>query len=240
MSFLNQLANNVVPTGVGLAILLELVLKGIAVVTVAVCLAGLFRKSSAAVRHFVWLLAVITVVAAPAVSRLMPDSAWSRFATAPLAIRWQPGVVDGMSDSRGSTDIDSVETRAVLPAQAQHLATHPITAQEKRALTDAIALKESVQTIEPVSSSTDVAAFEPVGTTIDLRKWVVLAFTCWISVATVIVGLAFSGRLLFWRRQRSFREVTNPEMLKLVQSICEGLGIRRSVKILEGHADSVL
>ena len=53
MSFLNQVANNVVPTGVGLAILLELALKGIAVVTVAVCLVGIIRKSSAANKHLV-------------------------------------------------------------------------------------------------------------------------------------------------------------------------------------------
>ncbi|MHC4399204.1 MAG: carboxypeptidase regulatory-like domain-containing protein [Planctomycetota bacterium] len=217
-------------SAVWLPVLLDAGLKGVLVLGLAAAAVLGMRRASAAARHLMWLLAIVSLAALPLLSAALPG--WH------VLPDWMTPSVD-------------VETG---PATADALRPAPDAAQPAVALTDAPkARAPDISTTLPtlpvaVGPQVEPALVPPMPVSPAAREAVAPAQTpAWCAWALSVwsVGAVFAlmpwvfGRLSLGRVERGAARVADGPLASLVRKLAAGMGVRRRVWLLLSHRRSM-
>lgn len=193
-----------------LAVLVDSFAKGFILLALAWVAARVLRRASAATRHWLWFLAVASLLALPGFSLLLP-----RWQVMP---RWLetlagPGVGSGLNDpsitltapASGSITLAS-ETAAGLPPPGTSAATEAL----------ARTSKSSAPFAEPLRQ-------------LGWKTWTLVA---WLACTGLALVPVLAGMLSLWRLGRRAVELEDPEWLELLAELKADLKLKRPVRLL--------
>jgi len=215
-----------------LPVLVDAAVKGTAVLVVA-CIAGLFaRRASAATRHLIWFLAMVSLLAMPVLSMVLPGwqvlpewfdlSGAAALGTDEPALRppfvepLVPPATDGSASpagvgphipgdtAGGSLEVGDSEARTATASRA----APPATVVEER---------------RPWSAAS-------------LRVWIL---PVWAAGAAAALAPMLIAMLSLWRLRRASRRVTNGPCAALVERLSAELGLKRRVALLQSGRRSM-
>ena len=203
-----------------LTILLDASIKSVIVLALAAGLNLALKRSSAAFRHLIWLLAVVSCLCLPVISVTLPS--WRL----PIGPQTAPAAkaVPGFEGNPGATQLSSPDSQAAT-------ARAPIPQVDSNR--QAAGLPKSVQGESAISGS-------------QVGKWWSMS-TLWtsIGIAWGIGMLAFIAPVLvglvgIWRIARRSRRITDGSLLALAGELAGQVGIKRGIRLLQGESDMPL
>lgn len=188
---------------------LDLVVKGVLLMTVAFAITFVLRRASAALRHATWSLAFVGLLLLPIAAVLLP--AWH------VSLPYS-GAVDGLRLDRSPSD-----------GQPAHVNEHVA------AETDRPGIFAPSGVAGEVSLPMDAYATDPLASTSPgvTRSWTSLAMLVWISVAILLfirLSVVLSKLSLL---RRSAKPVTDPQWTDLAEVLLGALDVRRPVLLLQ-------
>jgi beta-lactamase regulating signal transducer with metallopeptidase domain len=203
-------------------LLVDVAVKSTALLLLAILAARLLRRDSAATRHLVWLLAMVAVLAAPALSALLPGwrvlPEWANLSPQAAAADASAHAVAQPSNGRAelpdtSEPVEIMDPPATAPAPAAPLpAARPASASPAAALTPAA----------------------PGWTWSDIFPLV------WVSGVSVLLLRLLAARLLLSKTERhgtilwpaKHLNVTDDPLVSALEAARGQLGIRRPVTLV--------
>jgi beta-lactamase regulating signal transducer with metallopeptidase domain len=194
-------------------------IKGTLILIIAAALCLSLRRGSAAVRHFVWSLALTGLLALPLLSIGLPD--------------WQIAVLPA-----SSIDSQSPATSSPEVAQSSHQTipmsriapAPPPTGSEAKAVSG-----------KPINLElkTDLSAGESSPATTRSVEWVKWALFLWLAVAgLLLLRLLIGITNIWWIAHRAYRVMDN-RCLKFADDIASQIGLARKVPILKSSRTSM-
>jgi beta-lactamase regulating signal transducer with metallopeptidase domain/Leucine-rich repeat (LRR) protein len=206
-------------------ILLDAALKGLAVLALAALATLFMRRSAAALRHLVWLMAVIALLCLPALSVLVPG--WN------VLPKWfESSSLDVQALSTSSSTAASttaVSRRNDSPATARpDDSRQPVVATTVQAGAPAFPMAHAQELL--VNSDNLPEDATSVLNTSQLVAICVLM--TWAAGALVFFALTVLGLLSLGRLKKRSRFVTEKSWCSQVEQLSRDLGLRRPVDIL--------
>lgn len=224
--------------GTSSLLLVDSAVKGGAILLFAAVVALMFRRSSAATRHLVWLVAIVAMLVVPLCSALLPQwhvlPSWARIAPAPVPV---------------NTAAPVMVTRDIQPVRS--LQNVPVSQFEPP--------PESIQ--RPVDEPTGSLSpeFSSHVTSVPVES----AGPHWLRLNTLpilwVVGFALlmlrllAARLMLWSNERRASllavwdqsaeggavGISGDRLANAFQTACQQLGVRRRIRLLM-HAESTI
>jgi len=207
-----------------LTVLLDASVKGLIVLTIAGALSVALRRASAASRHLVWSLALISLIGLPVLSAVLPS--WQ----VPILPRQVPAlesqaVQEGRSGILPDTAMGT--RRSVAPGRMPGL---PVAMGYSDAAPGAMMSETANATVpsaEPVRRSS---------LRFPLPVWILLA---WVFGGVGAIVPLLIGIVAVLGRTRRAAEVTEGTCASLLEELREQLDVRRRVRLLESDDASV-
>ena len=194
-----------------LAVLLDATIKGTVILMLAGGLTLMLRKTSAAVRHMAWLLAVVALLGLPVLSATLPQ--------------WQIHILP-----EWTTQVAQVETE--LPRVEMEKTAESTPAMEEPAYTNGAAGVEATQAAMEAPRTAGAPVMKPVETTHRTPGWQTWVLVIWgAGVVVVLVRLAV-GTIGVWRLAHGARRIEGGEWEALISEISRQLGLKRRVILL--------
>ncbi len=224
----------------GAAILLDAAVKGTVVLLAAGLAAGALRRSSASVRHAVWLLGLCGALVVPVLSVTLPGlhvlPPWiAGAAVRPATEELPPATARELarwSAIRPTVTVDDVDLPGALRPVTNGDGPRPAPVSpadtagppgDSRATS---ALNPSTGRSKPPPDPTQ----PPPGLFPAVRAWSPFA---WLLGATVVFLPVLLGRLWLRRVRKEALPVTDEAWLALLARTCADLGVRRRVRLLQ-------
>ena len=204
-----------------LAVMLcDVAVKGVVVLVLAMVLTATMRRASAAARHLVWLLAVLSLLALPVLSVCLP--AWH------VLPRWSGLRTEAVGSVRRAPAAEEIPNVAERAADAPYVALGDVGAMGLRRTTN-------IETHLPETPSPEILA----GTRSSGARdgWSVVSVAAWVVIVWVVGAVAalspiVIGTLSLWRLQFVARSLTGRVWTDLLDRASAGLGLRRQVALL--------
>ena len=205
----------------GLTILLDAALKGLAVLVVAAGATVVLRRRSAALRHLVWTLSVLGLLAIPVLSVTLP--AWR----VPLLPSWA-----GLPVAE-STASPAPATRTATPAASPEAM---LPAAPRMEMPTIASLPPDEPTLAPILSPetppVPAAAMATATASSPSPNWPAWVLLGWAAGLLVMVIPLLIGTVGIWLARRRAMAVTDPEWLSLLERLQRQLGVERPVVLL--------
>ena len=220
---------NTAASGSTTLLLLDMFIKATLLLVVAFLASALLRRSSAAVRHCIWCLTFAGLLLLPILSSLLPG--------------WCLPILPGMFQADETPTVTRIADNTF--SETDYVAFQASEIRMKEPTLD-----ESLGDFNPVSlqaeSSVNSERFQqaaappvphvktnPTRETTSAVPWLAMLGLLWlVGVGAFVLPLVLSP--LYTRRlTRSAREINDPQPSGLLWQLCHGLGIRRSVRLLE-------
>jgi len=207
----------------------DVAIKAFAILAVTAAATLVLRYGSSALRHFVWLLAILGVLLLPVLSVTLPRwgllPAWLGVRTATTtAYDSRDSELAGQSAQRLQVAANHAPENEASEIHDEAQAAAPPADQHRRS--------EGMRRADGVASGDDMLVgranpFE----TVALAIWLVgVGFCC----TSTLIGAISLGRL-----GRSSQRVSDESQLGLLTDLCRELGVRRPVTLLQSHQRSM-
>ena len=220
-----------------LPLLADATAKGLVILLVAAGATLLLRRSSAAMRHMIWTLAVVGLILVPTLSIALPQfrssllpnwsSAWNLDQESPPARADSPAAsiemppppptptVIGPAEPASASEAPSGDQ----PPSIDHLPAGP---------SDSPAAEPETNRPEPVVAST--------WPQLHWSTWVLLA---WLAGATALLLSLLAGTATVWRRTSGAERIESGDWADLLGELCGQLGIRGRVVLMRSCWSSI-
>jgi beta-lactamase regulating signal transducer with metallopeptidase domain len=199
----------------GIWLLLELTLKGSALLTAALVASLLFRRAPAALRHTVWSLALFGVLLIPAASLVLP--AWEVSIPSPALSASTVASLGGPYAPGGAAS--ELSTAAGLAV------TQP--AGPVVPLNGGTTETAAVESARPAPETSETFASGAMW-----RTWIVRV---WALGAGLLTLRLLAGSVQVWRMRRRATAVTDPAWLSLRDELANQLGVKSHAKLLRAE-----
>ena len=212
-----SLPNNWAPW---LSLLLDFAVKGTAIILAAGLLIVVLRRASAATRHLVLSLSIVSLLALPALSVLLPAWQISILSTSRVKV----------AASSPATDSDST---SVVTAEARARTPHSVE--------DRIPSSSSPTMVEGFSPVADskVGATELGESKVDPPpasvNWSALLLAIWLVGAFGVLARLLIGTARVWRLARNADPLTDAPWTDLAESLSKSLGLDQPVTLLKSQ-----
>ena len=203
-----------------LTILLDASIKSVIVLALAAALNLALKRSSAAFRHLIWLLAVVSCLCLPVISVTLPS--W-RLPIGPQAVP-PAKAVPGFEGNPGARQLSSPDRQAVTP----HAPIPQVNPNHQAA-----GLPDSDQGESAISGS-QVGEWWSMST-----LWTCIGIAWGIGMLVVLLPL-LAGLLGIWRIARRSRRIIDGSLLELASELAGQVGIKRGIRLLQGETDMPL
>ncbi len=215
---------------VWLPVFVDAAIKGALLLALAWAATRPMRRSSAAARHLMWLVAVSGLGALPILSLLLPG--WN------VLPEW-------MTPSAGAGE-QVASASEVQPDAPQQPAFPPVwvdlpqasTLRVPRPLPVEVANDSSAAPTLPVTQPTPEAAATPEAPP-PIRTWQVYGFFVWLVGTVIALAPLALGTLSLWRLTRRTKRITGGPWASLLRQLGGRLGVRRRVHLLVSDRRSV-
>ena len=207
----------VVLSSASLAVIVDAILKGVLLLALAFVVVLLMRKASAAGRHLVWLLAVVSLLLLPVLSgvlpgwRVLPQWRTLDFPTTP-----QPAVSAVPPLHPDPEELPAIRLSPERAENSNSLGSSPNAPWQSEPAEGTVT--ESLLPAKPIGEET--------------IRWGPMVMGVWLAgllVALVPVGL---GAASLWRIRRRTCPVTDGCWLKRIEELSIKIGLRRPVRLL--------
>lgn len=192
-------------TSVATAVLTDSALKSIAVIIVAIGIATLLRRASAATRHTVWLSAMAALLTLPLLSNSLP-----RWQVLPATLAWETPTTPATTPTSLAPEL----ARSQLPASPHSPPTYPALSPAETA---------------PAKIAEATSPSPPSGPTV---SWVILGWG--LGVAFLLLRLVRAHWSLR-RQASALRESQNEELNGLFSALKSTLAVTDTVRLLIGR-----
>ncbi|HSU15788.1 M56 family metallopeptidase [Longimicrobium sp.] len=200
------------------AVLADAAAKGTLVLVAALAATRLMRRRSAAARHLVWVVALASMLALPAVTRLLP--AW-RVVPVPAPLR--PAAAFVASPATASSPIAAAHPRADASASTAAHPASPVGAGPAAAG----AVSPSSSSSPSLSSSSPATPFD----------WKTALMAVWCAGGVLLVLRLGYGLGRVWWMERRATEITDEGWVRIADRLARRLRVGRVVTLLrEAHA----
>ena len=211
----------------------DVAVKAFALLAVTAAAALALRRASSALRHFVWLLAILGVLLLPTLSVALPQwgllPAWLdvRAAITTVSDSPRPGLAGQRAHqlqvaANHAWEIEASEIHGEARAGAPPA---PLPADQHRR-------SERRPRAESVDSSNDMQAERA-------SLFEILALAVWLVGVGVCCTSTLIGAISLRRLGRSSQRVSDESQLRLLTDLCRQLGVRRPVMLLRSHHRSM-
>lgn len=192
----------------GMAVLIDVTLKGAAVLVMAgLADALLLRRSSAAMRHLLWSVAVAALLALPALALLAPG----------VRTGWLPDWSAALSDMAARPEADLPAPPSPTPEHAAPVGTVAVTLMQVPA--------QPLPTPAPIEPP---AAPSP--------AWLTWAILAWAAGVGLLLTPLLAGLIAVAWRVRRAASIDEPAWQALLGELRTELGISRPVRLLRARA----
>lgn len=199
-----------------LRVVLDATCKGLVILAAGGALSLALRRSSAAARHLVWVLAIGALISLPVLSAVLPG--WQ----VPHLPRWEIA---------GEAPVESAPVAGDGRA-ADHgrFRVGPLTgpAEPRQDPAPALGVMPRAETIEETMPIPAIRATEDTRP-LHWSAWVLLA---WAAGALVVLAPLMVGTVKVWRLARRAGSISDGSWRRLLVRLSGGLGLRRAVRLL--------
>lgn len=205
-----------------LAVLLDATVKGTVILILAGCLTLIFRRTSAATRHMIWLLAVVALVALPVLSATL--TAWR----IPILPEWMTHVAKPEAEPSVAEKDKAVESSPAVEVPA-HPPLPPIALQSG---------PSSVLPPSPAVGSPEAPAVsvpKPIESAPKPPRWPVWVLAVWGAGLVMVIARLLMGTVGVWRLAHGARCIRGGSWEALVRDISGQLGLERPVVLLQSR-----
>ncbi len=198
------------------ALLLDFAIKGSVILVVAVGLSLAFRRASASLRHLVWSLALVAVLALPML--------------APFAPRWSaPGLPEIATPATPAVESAPVRWEAESrPAAESRPEAPPLRRDDRRRASQVKIAGVGAGVGEGVTA----AGVESTDAGRSGLPWAMVIVLVWIAGALIVLASVVAGLVRAWQLESGARELTAGPLNWMVADLAAELGITRRVKLL--------
>ena len=211
----------------------DVAIKAFAILAVTAAATHALRRASSALRHFVWLLAILGVLLLPVLAVTLPQwgllPAWLDVRTAITTVSdSQHSALAGQSEPQPqgapnhALEIEASETHD--EARAGAMPAPLPTDQHRRS--------EGRPRVDSVASSGDVRVGRA-------NLFEILAPAVWLVGVAVCCTSTLIGAISLRRLGRSSQRVADESQLGLLTDLCRQVGVRRPVTLLQSHRRSM-
>ncbi|MEJ2184469.1 MAG: M56 family metallopeptidase [Gemmatimonadota bacterium] len=195
------------------------------VLALALLTTSLMRRASAAVRHFVWLLATVAVLLMPVLSLVMPEwrvvpgVSWLRATPSAMAVAAAPAATAGHAAAGRA---ESVAPRAVVGGAPQ------------APVVDAPGVGPGMGGAASVSGEDGgpgPKGVPPRGGPTRSTSWPLVALIVWVAGAALRMAYVLAGHARMRQVTRSSRRVRSGPLVDVVQETAREFGIARPVQV---------
>lgn len=206
-------------------ILLDAALKGLALLALTGLVTLAMRRSSAAARHLIWFLGIVSLLILPILSATLPAwhilPGWTMSIAPAAEVPPTPSLADLPAPLADAQEVPPVPSLAVLPTPQP--AASPSSSRSNRDRPDIVGIAPSLP--PPASSSS-----------LPWRSWLLIA---WLGGTSVLLAKIVLGFLaLRWLEHRS-SPLADPSWFALLQKLSRELGLRRPVELLTHPAKTM-
>ncbi|MDE0506262.1 MAG: redoxin domain-containing protein, partial [Candidatus Poribacteria bacterium] len=202
-----------------LAILLDASIKSVIVLALAAGLNLGLKRSSAAFRHLLWLLAVMSCLCLPVISATLPSWRLPLGAQAVPSAKAVPGFEGNPSAQLSSTNRQAVTRHAQNP---QIDVNH-----------------KAVGSPDTVHEAFATSASQASGWWNQSTLWTYVGIAWGTGMLVVLLPL-LTGLIGIWRIARRSRRITDGSLLALARELAGQVGIKRGIRLLQGETDMPL
>lgn len=209
--------------------LLDLAVKSLVVLVVARLLTTALRRTSAAVRHWVWSVAIISLLALPIFSLALPS--WQLgILPSPVQVTAAVSPMNAASESSALSGVNESAKQAATnsPASRPRLVRFEIDS-------DASALNTPTN-ITPTEHSAEQTAGVAVAPTVN---WAGAALVFWLFGALLVVARLLAGTFKIRQLANQADQVTESSWISLVRGLGMRLRLRNSVQLLKSERVSL-
>jgi beta-lactamase regulating signal transducer with metallopeptidase domain len=184
-------------------------LKGTLILITAAALCRILKRASAAIRHFVWSLALVSLMALPLLSLGLPA--------------WQIAILPAPFDSVSSRTAPPVAQQFPAPIGDSRLLEKPMLSTSESTIEESAG-----QDVKPLTAAPETSArsFESLG-------WVSWAFAIWLAGMLFISGRLLIGAASIWWIARRAIRITDPGSLKMANDIAKLIGLTRQAPMFK-------
>ena len=187
-------------------------LRGTLILMTAAALCLALRRASAAMRHFVWSLALISLMALPLLSLGLPA--------------WQIALLPATNDSISNTTYSpSVAQPFPAPITKSRSLEKPMLSTNGPTMAESTG--QSVESL-PAPRETFARRFESLG-------WVSWAFAIWLAGTLFISGRLLIGTASIWWIARRATLITDAESQKMASDIATRIGLTRRAQVFKSR-----
>ena len=199
-----------------LEVLFAASVKGFVVLAIATGLNLALRRSSSALRHLVWLLAITSCLCLPVISVILPSWQLSVFPQMHTLTDATPGLVGNLDGS----ELSLTGNRSVAP----HAAVSEIDAN-----------REATGLLNAVQSASETSASQWAGWWTMPALWTCIGIAWFIGTLFVLLPL-LAGLVGIWRIAQRSHRVTDGPLAMLMSELRQKLGLKRRVSLLRSEA----
>jgi HEAT repeat protein/beta-lactamase regulating signal transducer with metallopeptidase domain len=194
-----------------LLFLLEVTLKATIIVAVTALVCWSLRRASAALRHFIWAIALAGVLALPGLALLTPD--W-RVALLPAA---------PSDDAMISRQAETPSSGAAADVARDADSAVPLFEARPLRSRSAIRHSEATATAPDLFTQSEPTAPQFAGPSPDRQMTSFLLVALWIVGAMVALGRLLAGHAHLWWMERHADPITDPAWLELARRVADQL-----------------
>ena len=196
-----------------LEVLFTASVKGFVVLVFAAGLNLVLRRSSAALRHLIWLLAVISCLCLPVISVILPSWQLSVFP------QMQTEAIPGLEGTLDAAELPLPKHSSVAP----HTAVPEIDAN-----------RETIGLSNAVNDASDTLASQMTGWWAISTLWTCIGIAWFIGTLLVLLPL-FAGLVGIWRIAKRSKRVTDGPLAVLMSELQQKLGLKRGISLLRSE-----
>lgn len=202
---------------------LDLTIKSVIVLLAAWLLVSLLRGASAAIRHWVWNVAVVSLLVLPMLSLVLPE--W-RIEILP-SIPTQMVTVRQSALEKPAAEVNSkINQPKSNVSQSQGVSTSPT------GIAQSLSFPLDSAPITPVQSR---RAAWPIPATFQSIDWTKMALCLWIVGAFLVLARLLASMFRIRRLARAANRVNEISWISLSQSVAAKLGLRNSIELLKSE-----
>ncbi len=209
--------------GQWLTVIIDAAIKGSAILAIAWLAAWQMRKASAAIRHMIWLTALLSLLVLPVLGQALP--AWRvlpSFWDVQTTIRTQPKLHAGNQPAP-----------VLQPSEAHALSNGMLNSKTMAGLSRPRVRQDASK---PASSGSEQAASSNPRQAVTAWQWAGLA---WLAGMTVLLGRIALGHLsLLWVNRR-LNPCVDEHWQAALRQASSDLGIRRHVQLVHGRCNAM-
>ncbi|KPL00195.1 MAG: hypothetical protein AMK75_05810, partial [Planctomycetes bacterium SM23_65] len=204
--------------------MLDATVKGIVVLVVAGALSLTFRRASAATRHLIWLLAVVSLVALPVLSVMTPR--WR----IPILPEWAITLAQPEAEPPATEEEKSAEPTPAAGTPDDVPLVPQEVEEEPRHLPRAPIEPPTEVTPKPAAMTPEGRPAEEASKPPIWPLWVLLI---WGAGTLLVLGRLLCGTVGMWRLAHGARRLAGGSWKSLVGGISAQLGLKRQVVVLQ-------